>query len=87
MERIANNLIQFGSIEARFLMVGNVIERKGGMFKIATPFMVNATDANRITFGVINETGGIQAVTMHRNLEVPLFDEVTDQEMAAALGQ
>lgn len=83
VEILSGNLSQGGGVEARFLKVGDVIERHSLMFVVCTNTQESAAQPGHVVFSVYNEHGGIQALSVHGRVEVPLFDSLTDEEALA----
>lgn len=83
---MSENLVQFGEIRAKFIIAGDIIER-GSMIYVAldTPPIASTVRLGHIVRCFRNETGGIEALSMHADLFVPKYDTVTDEEWAAVV--
>lgn len=73
----ATTLIHISSVTARFLNVGEIIERHhGALFEVVNAPVAHGLDPERVVVTCLNETGGIVALTMHRDVMVKTYDEM-----------
>jgi len=73
----ATTLIHISSVAARFLAVGEIIERHhGALFEVVNTPIPHGIDPSRVVVTCVNEQGGIVALTMHRDVLVKTYDEV-----------
>jgi hypothetical protein len=85
---MSENLVQFGEIRARFLMAGDIIERHSRIYVVTdTPIVASLGRPGHIVVVCKNEEGGIEPLSMHGELFVPLFNAVNDAEWSAAVAR
>jgi ribosomal protein L36 len=85
---MSENLIQFGEMKARFLKADDIIERHSRIYVVTdTPIVWSFSRHGHIVIVCKNEEGGSEALSVHAEIMVPLFNEVNDAEWSAATGE
>lgn len=67
------NVRQYGYKDSESLREGDIIERNGELFRLTTGPYAKHDAPELVVFGATNQHGGIQAVTIERKVDVPVY--------------
>jgi len=78
------HLIPGGAVASQFILPGTIVERGGMTYEVTTTPLVRATDG-ALVFAAVNELGGIEPLVIERDVMVPFYNRVSEEEFEGYL--